>query len=194
MPVGRPMSSPVCRSSELAPKRKSIEMELQLKRIYLRWLTAVALVWSGGRVVQHVMPGFGAPPHVSVSGGPALFILTAVCGLAGPILYRTLFAYHKRACVQIATTAFIRFEHHLILIGMAALALAMAADMLAVTSFYRYGTLLIALYAAYCGFPSQKRLALDRRLYRVAAEHRKPPTLVVHCNPTARQTRTPKAR
>ncbi|MBC2733546.1 MAG: hypothetical protein HF981_04240 [Desulfobacteraceae bacterium] len=169
-------------------------MELQLKRIYLRWLTAVALVWSGGRVLQHVMPGLGAPPHVSVSSGPALFILTAVCALAGPILYRTLFAYHKRACVQISTTAFIRFERDLILIGMAALALAMVADMLAVTSFYRSGTLLIALYAAYCGFPSQKRLTLDRRLYRVAADHRKPPTLVVHRNPAVRQTRASKAR
>ena len=169
-------------------------MELQLKRIYLRWLTAVALVWSGGRVAQHVMPGFGAPPHASVSGGPVLFILTAVCALAGPILYRTLFAHHKRACVQIATTAFFRFERHLILIGMAALGLAMAADMLAVPFFYRSGALLIALYAAYCGFPSRKRLALDRRLYRVATEHRKPPTLVVHRNPTARQTRMPKAR
>ena len=169
-------------------------MELQLKRIYFRWLTAVALVWSGGRVVQHVMPGFGAPLHVSASCGPALFTLTAICALAGPILYRTLFAYQKHACVQIATTTFVRFERHLILIGMAALGLAMVADMLAVTSFYRSGTLLIALYAAYCGFPSQKRLALDRRLYRVAADHRKPPTLVVHRNPAARQKRTSQAR
>jgi len=169
-------------------------MELQLKRIYFRWLTTVALVWSGGRLVQHVMPGFGAPPHLSASCGPALFILTAICALAGPILYRTLFAYHKRASVQIATTAFVRFERHLILIGMAALGLAMVTDFLALPSFYRSGTLLIALYAAYCGFPSQKRLALDRRLYRVAADHRQPPTLVVHRNPAARQKRTSQAR
>jgi hypothetical protein len=169
-------------------------MESQLKRIYLRWLATVALVWTGGRVAQHVMPGFSAPPYVSASCGPALFILTAICALAGPILYRTLFAYHKRASVQISTTAFIRFERHLILIGMAALGLAMVADFLAVTSFYRSGTLLIALYATYCGFPSQKRLTLDRRLYRVAAEHRKPPTLVMHRNLAVRQTRTSKVR
>ena len=169
-------------------------MEQHLKRIYLQWLTAVALLWTGGRMAQHFMPGFRPPPHASVSCGPVVFILTAVCALAGPILYRTLFAHNKRACAHISTAAFVRFERHLILIGMAALGIAMAADMLAVPSFYRSGALLTAFYAAYCVFPSRKRLMLDRRLYRVATEHRKPPAPVVHPNPVTRPVRVPRTR
>jgi hypothetical protein len=174
---------------ELYRQRKSIEMELMLKRIYLRWLTAVALVWTGGRIIQHFMPGWCAAPHVRASGGPTIFILTAVCALAGPIFYRTLFAHSKRNHTSIAADAFFVFERRLILIGMAALGLAMVADFLTVPSFFRSGTLLIGLYAVYCSFPSQKRLALDRRLYRVAAEHHQPPALVLFHNPAKRQSK-----
>jgi hypothetical protein len=164
-------------------------MEPRLKSIYFRWLTAVALVWTAGRTIQHFMPGWCAAPHARASSGPTIFILTAVCALAGPIFYRTLFAHSKRNHTSIAADAFFTFEHRLILIGMAALGLAMVADFLAVPSFYRSGTLLIGLYAVYCSFPSQKRLALDRRLYRAAAEHRQPPALVVHHNPAKRQSK-----
>lgn len=123
-----------------------------------------------------------------------LFSSSQRYALAGPILYRTLFAHNKRACAHIAKAAFVRFECHLILIGMAALGLAMAADMLAVPSFYRSGGLLTTFYAAYCVFPLHKRLMLDRRLYRVATKHRKPPAPVVHPNPAVRQARLPGER
>ena len=53
------------------------------------------------------------------SSGPILFILTAVCALAGPILYRTLFAHSKRNHTRIAADTFFTFERHPILIGMA---------------------------------------------------------------------------
>ncbi|MCB2169823.1 MAG: hypothetical protein KQI78_19355 [Deltaproteobacteria bacterium] len=167
-------------------------MEEPLKRTYFRWLTAVALVWTAGRIIQHVMPRWCAAPHVWASSGPILFILTAVCALAGPILYRTLFAHSKRNHTRIAADTFFTFERHLILIGMAALGLAMVADFLAVSFFYRSGSLLIALYAVYCGFPSKKRLALDRRIYRAAGGSRNPPDLVVYHNPRKRQPKIPK--
>jgi hypothetical protein len=167
-------------------------MEPKLKHLYFRWLTAIAILWTGGRMAQHFTPAWCAAPRVSTSCGPAVFILTAVCALAGPILFRTLFAHRKRNQTHIAVDAFFTFERHLILIGMAALGLAMAADFLAVPPFYRSGTLLIALYAVYCGFPSQKRLALDRRIYRAAGDSRNPPDLVVCHNPAKFQTKIPR--
>ncbi len=163
-------------------------MERHLKIIYVRWLVAIAFVWVTLRVTQHLNPGFSVPLQAGVSGGPVVFILTAACALAGPILYRTLFAHGKRKHARIAADALFIFERNLIFIGLAALGLAMLADILVVPFFYRSGSLLMALYVVYCVFPSGKRLMLDRRLFRVAINPRKPPEIAVLRNSSERQT------
>ena len=156
-------------------------MEHRLKTFYARWGAAFVMLWAAGRIGRHLAGGALPSPSGPVPWGPVVFILAAACGLAGPILYRTYFAFVCRNRSGIDPDMFMRFERHLILIGMASLALAMGADMLAVPLFYRAGSLLTALYAVYSTFPSRSRLALDRRLFRVVAGAVKaPPLRVIH--------------
>ena len=152
-------------------------MEHRLKTLYALWGAAIVTLWAAGRIGRHLAKGALPSLPGPLPWGPVVFILAAACGLAGPILYRTYFAFVCRKRNRIDPEVFMRFERHLILIGMASLALAMAADMLAVPRFYQAGTLLIALYAAYSTFPSQKRLSLDRRLFRVMSGVRETPRL-----------------
>jgi hypothetical protein len=144
-------------------------MEHQLKAVYSRWGAAIAVLWTAWRIARHfadiTLPSLSLP----VPWGPIVFILAVASGLAGPILYRTAVALIWREKTSITPRMFERFERHLILLGMASLTLAMGADVLAVPLFYQAGTLSTALYAVYSTFPSQKRLALDRRLFRVVS-------------------------
>jgi len=144
-------------------------MEHRLKTIYYRWGAAIAILWTAWRVARH-FTGIALPaPSLPIPWGPIAFILTAACGLAAPILYRTAFALIWRKRAPIAASVFVRFERNLIWLGMISLTLAMSADLLAVPLFYQAGSLLMALYAVYSTFPSQKRLSLDRRLFRISS-------------------------
>jgi len=134
-------------------------------------------------MAQHLYPGLRVPPQASAYGGLVVFILATVCALAGPILYRTLFALAQRKRNHIAAEALVLFERNLILISQLALAFAMLADLLAVASYYRSGALLAALYGIYCGFPSNKRLVLDQRLFRVTTSLQKSAEISMRGNP-----------
>ena len=156
-------------------------MEHRLKTFYVLCGATIAILWTALRIARHLAEDALALWASPVLWGPVIFTFTVVCGLAGPILYRTYFAFVCRNRSRIDPDVFMRFERHLILIGMASLALAMGTDMLAAPLFYRAGSLLTALYAVYSTFPSRNRLALDRRLFRVAAGAVKVPSLgVIH--------------
>jgi len=158
-------------------------MERHLKIIYVRWLVAVVLVWATLRAALKFNPGFTFPPQAMFYGGPFVFILTAACALAGPILYRTLFAHAQRKQTFITAEAFFIFERNLILIGQVAFGFAMVAVLLAVPLFYRSGAYLTAIYGMYCVFPSRKRIMLDRRLFRVTANPQKSAKISMRRNP-----------
>jgi len=156
-------------------------MEHRLKTLYVLWGAVIVILWTAWRITRHVADGALPSPSGPIPWGPVVFILAATCGLAGPILYRTYFAFVCRKRSHIDPNVFMRFERNLILIGMASLTLAMGADMLAVPLFYRAGSLLMALHAVYSTFPSQNRLALDRRLFRVGGcAVKTPPLRVIH--------------
>ncbi len=152
-------------------------MERKLRNVYVRSLVFITGLWAIGRVLRHCGVIAAQPAKVSHEWGPFLFILTAVIALAGPIVYRTLFAHVSRRKNRVDASAFIIFERNLIITGLTALVAAMIADILAVAPFYRSGAFLMALYAVYCSFPSSKRLDLDRRLFRVAGESQPRPVL-----------------
>jgi hypothetical protein len=99
---------------------------------------------------------------------PAVFILTSLVAIAGPILLRSFFAHRQRNYYKSSPTALLKFEQTLLGISMTAPYLALVAYYLQLPRFHLAGTLLMALYAVYYYYPSAKRLALDKHVYRVA--------------------------
>jgi len=95
-----------------------------------------------------------------------VFVLAAFFGMAGPILYRSQFVHRHRNDINVSTQELLRFEKNLTMMVMLTPYMALAAYLVPMPPFHRYGTLLLALYAVYYYYPSEKRLAFDRRLFR----------------------------
>ena len=97
---------------------------------------------------------------------PAIFILTAVFAVAGPILLRSSFAHRHRNQHSLSPTELFTFERRLIGISMVAPYLALIASFLQLPRFHLAATLLMALYAIYYHYRSQKRIVFDKSIFR----------------------------
>ncbi|MBW2603153.1 MAG: hypothetical protein JRE28_02400 [Deltaproteobacteria bacterium] len=98
---------------------------------------------------------------------PILFILSVVFAVALPILYRALFANRMRHRNSTPETDWLKFEHNLIRIALVTPYLTVFAHFLQIPKFHLSGTTLATLYAIYYFYPSQKRIAFEKRIFRV---------------------------
>jgi len=98
---------------------------------------------------------------------PLVFILSIVLATALPVSFRTLFAYRKRDRKKVTEAEMLKFERLIISITLITPYLALTAYVFEFPGFYTHGSILMGLYALYYFFPSKKRLALDRRIFRV---------------------------
>ena len=107
------------------------------------------------------------PINFSEIIAPSIFILSVLCAVACPIFYRTFFAHRKRVDRSVSENELIKFERNLIYISMLTPYLALTAYILELPRFYTAGAFLMGLYAIYYFYPSKRRLAFERRLFRV---------------------------
>jgi hypothetical protein len=83
------------------------------------------------------------------------------------ILALTLFANKVRHHTEISEAEWLKFERNSIRIALVTPYLTLAAHFLEVPRFHLSGTILMALYAVYYFYPSKKRIAFERRIFRV---------------------------
>jgi Ca2+/Na+ antiporter len=122
----------------------------------------------GAAVLRQVQPPPPIPVQLETLAAPALFILAAVLAVAAPILVRALFAHQQRDLRRVSQTELFKFERRLLFMAMSVPYLALTAYTLQLPRFHLAGTLLMALYAVYYYYPSTRRVALDKRIYRTA--------------------------
>ena len=96
-----------------------------------------------------------------------LFILSVVFAVALPIFYRTLFANKIRHQTETSEAEWFKFERNSIRIALVTPYLTLAAHFLELPRFHLSGIILMALYAVYYFYPSKKRIAFERRIFRV---------------------------
>ncbi|MGD9237217.1 MAG: hypothetical protein PVF09_11095 [Desulfobacterales bacterium] len=99
--------------------------------------------------------------------GLAIFIVCVALAVALPLFSRSLFAHQKRDQKMASEAEFVKFEKRLITISLVTPYLALFAYVMEFPKFYTTGAILMGLYAIYYFFPSKRRLALDRRIFRV---------------------------
>lgn len=141
-------------------------MQDRLKKTYITFLAPAGV----GFVAVYLFGQYGQPiclseQHITVIA-PGIFILTAFLAIAGPILYRSLFAHRQRHLHRVPQTVLFKFERNLTGMALVTPYLAMVAYFLQLPRFHLGATVLMALYAIYYYYPSQKRLAFDRQIYR----------------------------
>ncbi|NOZ79511.1 MAG: hypothetical protein GXP48_10115 [Acidobacteria bacterium] len=143
-------------------------MENRLRRLYF-WLLAPAIVLFGAAYVAQARHLVDVEPFMRrhPALGPAIFVLAAICGIALPILLRTLFVYENRERKSITEDALFAFERKMLLAAMATPYLAIAAAFLEIPKVLFAGTVLAMLYAVYYFYPSEKRMSFEKRIFRV---------------------------
>lgn len=98
--------------------------------------------------------------------GPLIFVASVSSAVAVPIFFRTLFAHKVRDKKYVPQDDLIKFERHLISISLATPYLMIPALLFEIPRFYFGGTFLMALYAAYYFYPSERRIQFERRIFR----------------------------
>jgi hypothetical protein len=98
---------------------------------------------------------------------PLLFILSVIFAIALPIFLRTLFAHNVRHQKNVSEADLLKFERTFLYVALVTPYITLAAYILELPRFYVGGTVIMALYAVYYYFPSQKRIQFERRIFRV---------------------------
>lgn len=142
-------------------------MTPQLKRHYV-WMLSPALAgFVIALPIRHLYPAGMAPEPMVAVLAPLLLASAAAFGVAGPIFYRSVFAYRQKGLMTVSADALYKFERHLIGIALVAPYLALIAYVLNLPRFHFAGSVLAALYAVYYTYPSDKRIRFDKRIFRV---------------------------
>jgi len=99
--------------------------------------------------------------------GPSIFILSVLFAIALPIFFRTLFAHRVRAQKSVSEGDLVKFERNFLYIALVTPYVTLVAYLLALPRFYCAGTVLMALYAVYYYYPSERRIRFEKRIFRV---------------------------
>lgn len=97
----------------------------------------------------------------------ALFVLAAGLAIAYPIFYRALFAHRNRFEKFVLKSELIKFERNLMAGALLTPYLALAAYCIDLPDFYLIGIFIMGLYASYFNYPTPKKIAFERSIFRV---------------------------
>ena len=139
----------------------------ELKRTYLTFLLPSILVFTlAGGAKAYDLIEIGSDNFIQI-GGPLIFILCIALAIAFPIFYRALFAHKNRDVMSVSDQKFLKFERTLVNVVMITPYLALLSYLFELPRFYTASAILIGLYAVYYFYPSKKRIAFERRIFRV---------------------------
>ncbi len=142
-------------------------MRTILKRQYfIMLIPALGLffIFRFARELNFIKPGQFIVSSVLHS---IIFILSAVTAIAGPLFLRTIFAHSMRDEQQVLKKKFLSFQKKILLISLITPYLAFISIVCDFPKFYTSAIALMALYAGYYYFPSQKRIDFDKKIFRV---------------------------
>jgi hypothetical protein len=142
-------------------------MSKELKKIYLILLLPPILGFTlAGGVKAYDLIEFNSDKFIQIAG-PFIFILCIALAIAFPIFYRAFFAHKNRDIISVSDKKLLKFERNLINVVMMTPYLALLSYSFDLPRFYTASAILMGLYAVYYFYPSEKRIAFERRIFRV---------------------------
>jgi hypothetical protein len=142
-------------------------VENKLKKTYVIFLIPVVLGFAGAYLVKtfhFIIVDSEGIRHILA---PVIFVLSVVFALALPILLRTLFAHKMRHRQYVPEREWMAFERRFLYIAMVTPYFALLGYLFELPRFHLAGSVLMSLYAVYFYYPSEKRVAFERRIFRV---------------------------
>ena len=141
-------------------------MHDRLIKIYFSLLVPVIVGFIAVYFLRHVHLTQSLPAQHMAVIAAVIFILAAFFAIAGPIFNRSLFAYRQRNLDKVQPFELYKFERNQIGMALVAPYLALVGYFLQLPRFHLAATLLMALYAIYYYYPSQRRIAFDQKIFR----------------------------
>lgn len=139
----------------------------QLKKTYFRLLIPAII----GFLCIYLLKALngvhvGKPPYLSMLA-PLVFVLSVFFAIAAPVFFRSLFAHKLRYEKSTTEPRLIKFEKGLIRIALVTPYLGWVAYFFEFEKFYFSAIVIMALYAVYYFYPSKKKIAFEKRIFRV---------------------------
>ena len=97
--------------------------------------------------------------------GWLLFVLTALFGIALPILMRSLFRYKVIKYKKVNINLFFQFKKRTLFIALTSAYVANIAYIFLVPKLHLYGSVLIALYAISVTYPKEREILIDMKCF-----------------------------
>ena len=99
--------------------------------------------------------------------GVVVFVLAALTALGIPVVIRLMFVKQVKDLKQVQSEAWLRYEMQSILSALVTTYLFFIASLLQFSNFFYASIFLLALYAGYYYFPSEKRVEFEKKLFRI---------------------------
>lgn len=96
-----------------------------------------------------------------------VLILVSIFSLGLPILYRAVFVTRIKDKKSISREEFLKFEKNILMMVLIAPYFVVAALVLNLPKFYFAAVIIIAIYAVYYYFPSNKRIEFEKKIFRI---------------------------
>ncbi len=145
-------------------------MGKDLKKLYWQMVSPALILLFAAEGAKE----YGMLPIVRFSGFRAVeitfFVLGAAFAIALPIFYRMWFVNRIKEQKRISVQEFIQYQKNTLLIVLVSPFVAVAASVLSFNRMYYFGIILFALYGCYYYFPSQKRMAFEKKIFRIKEE------------------------
>jgi hypothetical protein len=141
-------------------------MMADLKQAYYRRLLPALVALAAAAAIRGLGSAVNLSPVAAKSIGAVLFAGAVIAAVGLPIWIRAVFANRVRMQHSVDEENFNRFQRRLITAALTAPYLAAVALSFQLDAFYQGGAMLAALYGIYYHYPSQRRIAFDRRLFR----------------------------
>ncbi len=145
-------------------------MHIALRQAYCRQLLPALMAIAAAAAARGLGGTASIEPTAARILGAALLAAAIAAAVGLPVWIRAAFAHRVREQRFVGEASFVRFQRRLIATALVAPYLAAIALAVDLPSFHQAGVILATLYGLYYHYPSQRRLAFDRRIFRVAAK------------------------
>ncbi len=139
----------------------------ELTNYFRQILTPAVLLILLSEVLKALGMGIALDARLTYQISVVVFVLAALSALGIPIVIRLLFVKRVKDLKSVDSNAWLQYEKQSILFALLTAYLFVIASVLQFSNFFYASIFLLALYAGYYYFPSDKRVKFEKKLFRI---------------------------
>ncbi len=139
----------------------------ELNKYFWQILTPAVILILFSEGLKVIGAGVELDARLSYEISVVVFVLAALTALGIPLVIRLLFVKKVKELKQVDSRAWLHYEKQSILYALLTSYLFFVASVLQFSNFFYASIFLLALYAGYYYFPSDKRVAFEKKIFRI---------------------------